>query len=489
MPFQKKITRFRHLGVAALAITIILLAVNAVGSYLALNTLVNNEIRASTTKSVLRSIKDFYSAVQDAELGLRGFLLSGQESYLTPYYNSLDDIAIFIDELKQYDYEVPQQRERLIEIEHLVSERLEEMADDVSQKRQGSDTFRISKQKLRDSHTSISKLYAIIHEMENEEYVLLTKQSAIAAGSRDDLRLTIIIANSIGLLLVCGVTFLVRYVINLLQEEASKLEDMVAVRTEALNHYTNELQRSNRELQDFAFVASHDLQEPLRKIRAFGDRLKSDYSRQLGDGADYLTRMQNAAARMSKLIEDLLIFSRVSTRGNPFEEVDLNEVIADVLENLELSVDEKQARIDIDEMPVIESDPSQMRQLFQNLLGNALKFVVTDRQPSISIKVQESDGTSKWSGALYDISVIDNGIGFDERYKEKIFTPFQRLHGKDQYAGTGIGLAICRRIVERHKGQIDVHSTPGEGTCFTMRIPRYQTDPLTYSADIAQETV
>lgn len=232
-----------------------------------------------------------------------------------------------------------------------------------------------------------------------------------------------------------------------------------------LETYTAELERSNRELQEYAYIASHDLQEPLRKIQTFGDRLQQKYHPVLDKkGRDYLERMQNAAARMQALIVDLLSFSRVRTHTQPFAEVNLQQTVWQVLQDLELKISEAKAEIVVDRLPVIEADPSQMYQLFQNLLSNALKFRRSDGKPKIIIQ-------NKSTESLCQISIIDNGIGFEEKYVDRIFTVFERLHSRDEYPGTGIGLAICRGIVERHRGSIRAVSKPNQGSTFIVSLP------------------
>ena len=230
------------------------------------------------------------------------------------------------------------------------------------------------------------------------------------------------------------------------------------------------LKQRNRELQDFAYVASHDLQEPLRKIRAFAGLLLEDYGEAVDEeGRYYLDRVQDAAGRMSTLISDLLSYSRVATQQRPFEAVDLNEALQDVLSNLEILIGEVEGRVEAGPLPTIEADPTQMRQLLQNLVGNALKFRRPEAPPvvRVSAAVEEEDaGTDVWR-----LSVADNGIGFDEKYLDRIFTPFQRLHSRSAYAGTGIGLAVCRRIAERHGGALTATSAPGEGSTFVAALP------------------
>ncbi|MCC6168559.1 MAG: hypothetical protein IT329_15160 [Caldilineaceae bacterium] len=236
------------------------------------------------------------------------------------------------------------------------------------------------------------------------------------------------------------------------------------------------LEASNRELQDFAYIASHDLQEPLRKIIAFGDRLAMKYGDRLDDtGHDYLQRVQHAARRMQTLIEDLLTLSRVTTRGQPFVDVSLQEVVQGVAADLETLLEETQGQLEVGQLPVVEADPLQMRQLFQNLIGNALKFHQPGVQPRVSIWAE--DDACDGSANRWKIVVADNGIGFDMKYAERIFQPFQRLHGRSSdYAGTGMGLAICRKIVERHRGSIEAASEPGRGAMFSICLPQRQLD-------------
>ncbi|AFZ16190.1 PAS domain S-box protein [Allocoleopsis franciscana] len=242
-----------------------------------------------------------------------------------------------------------------------------------------------------------------------------------------------------------------------------------------------ELARSNAELQEFAYVASHDLQEPLRKIQAFGDRLKVKYSEVLTEqGRDYLKRMQNAAERMQALINDLLTLSRVTTRAQPFVTTKLTQVLQEVLSDLEVSIQQANGRIEVGELPILEADPIQMRQLLQNLIGNALKFYRQEEPPIIKIYSQQlTDWERQPTQGLNRIErcqifIEDNGIGFDEKYLDRIFNAFQRLHGRSEYEGTGMGLAICRKIVERHDGTITAQSSPNLGATFIITLPLQQ---------------
>jgi len=231
-----------------------------------------------------------------------------------------------------------------------------------------------------------------------------------------------------------------------------------------------ELRRSNAELEAFAYIASHDLQEPLRKVRAFGDRLEARCAALLGDqGRDYLQRMQNAAARMQDLINDLLAFSRVTTRALPFTPIDLTQVVHEVASDLETRIEQVGGCVDAGDLPTIDADPLQMRQLVQNLIGNALKFRREGVPPVVRVRGEiVGDASGEESCRLV---VEDNGIGFDMKHVDRIFGMFQRLHGRDEYEGTGVGLAVCRKIVERHGGAIAAQSTPGQGSTFTVTLP------------------
>ncbi|AFZ65669.1 PAS domain-containing sensor histidine kinase [Deinococcus peraridilitoris] len=239
----------------------------------------------------------------------------------------------------------------------------------------------------------------------------------------------------------------------------------------ALQAFARQLEFSNRELQDFASVASHDLQEPLRKVQAFADRLKSRYAAELGDdGRDYLDRMQAAAFRMQALINDLLSLSRVTSRAQPFGPVDLADIVQAVVCDLEVTIERQGAQLRVGALPVLPGDATQLRQLMQNLIGNALKYH-RDTPQVIEVRAEVN-------GDSCVIEVQDQGLGFDEKYLDRIFTPFQRLHGRGKYEGTGMGLAIVRKIVERHGGTITARSTPGEGSTFIVSLPMtYQTGP------------
>lgn len=262
---------------------------------------------------------------------------------------------------------------------------------------------------------------------------------------------------------------------SLSQREAERDQAEEAIRT-----YAAELERSNRDLQDFANIASHDLQEPLRKIQTFSEILDLRYAHVLDErGQDYLERMRRAASRMQQLILDLLTYSRIETKGQPFQRVKINDVVRQVLSDLDLQIEQSKASIEIGELPVVEADPIQIQQLFSNLISNALKFQPPNSTPLVKISCHMPNGqTSRRSDKRglerVQIFVTDNGIGFDEKYLDRIFQPFQRLVDRDTYQGSGMGLAICRKIAERHGGAITARSKPGAGTTFVVELPLKQ---------------
>lgn len=246
---------------------------------------------------------------------------------------------------------------------------------------------------------------------------------------------------------------------------------------EQLETANQELKRSNESLQQFAYVASHDLQEPLRKIMAFGDMLTEMHNNSLNPGVeDLIGRMQQSAKRMSQLIRDLLDYSRISTQKDLFAQVDLNAILTDVQSDLEVRIRDAKAAIHIDPLPTIRGSAVQLQQLFQNLLSNAIKFGRKTQTPVVQINCQLASSEQLPADlspdrAYWKLTVTDNGIGFDSQYAERIFQVFQRLHAKTQFAGTGVGLAICRKVVENHNGFIQASSIQGQGATFTVWLP------------------
>jgi len=246
------------------------------------------------------------------------------------------------------------------------------------------------------------------------------------------------------------------------------LHTLVEERAAELQRVNKELLRSNEELENFTSVASHDLKEPIRKIISFGDRLVETEPGLSPAGKNYVERMQTSSLRMKNLIDGMLDYSRVSKKPNMLEPIDLRKIVNEVLLDLESRIKTTQGTVNIFSLPTVQANPSQMRQLFQNLISNSLKYHRDGIAPVINLTSARNDS------GTWIIPVEDNGIGFDEKYKDRIFKMFERLHGKSEFEGTGIGLAVCRKIVTRHKGTIVAESVPQKGTTFIITLPESQ---------------
>lgn len=257
----------------------------------------------------------------------------------------------------------------------------------------------------------------------------------------------------------------VDYIVKPFQE----IEVLARIRSQlSIVKLVRELERSNRDLKEFTSIASHDLKEPLRKVINFGEFLKNKITNVDEEGHHYIDKIQDASIRMNTLIDDLLIFSSVSTKEKTFERYDLTKIAQDSLINLENRIEKTQGKVNIDNLPSIEVDPNQIRQLFQNLIGNSLKYHREGTPPAVNICSKSCENEK------VEILIEDNGIGFDEKYTDKIFKPLERLHGRNAYEGNGIGLAICKKIVDRHHGTFSVKSAEGKGSTFIITLPEKQ---------------
>lgn len=480
-----------HVWHLVLATVISFFVISAIFSYRSVNIIADNNRSINTNLQTINLIKDLKTELLAAENSQRGFLLTSDESYLEPYHKTLQVIDDLLNRLDKASKNIPSQRERYEQLYFSVLEKIDEMQmivglTDGEKYREAIKKVRAAKGlKLMQSITDL------IAEMEADEARRLKENKSHALNNRQFIVVSLLLTNSIGLILSLGIFFIlyrnsakIAELYHALERANSELEAKVDARTQALMQYSEELQRSNKELEAFAFVASHDLQEPLRKIRAFGDRLQQKYAAELGErGADYVMRMQAASERMAILIDDLLSFSRVTTKQKPFVNVDLNQVMKRILDDLDYAVEESKAELVIGTLPIIDADASQMGQVFMNLLANSLKFRKPGLPPVIRVISEEIpsplvEDERQWCC----IKFSDDGIGFDPQYAARIFSLFQRLHGRDEYSGTGIGLALCRKIIERHGGSIDAESELGKGATFIIRLP--VTQPIIEPLDL-----
>jgi light-regulated signal transduction histidine kinase (bacteriophytochrome) len=264
-------------------------------------------------------------------------------------------------------------------------------------------------------------------------------------------------------------------------KERINSETKVNLLNKQLLENISHLQATNAELERFAFVASHDLQEPLRKIILFSEQVTIRYKNILNDdGRNFMERIMKAAERMRVLIKNILSYSKSSIYDETLEETNLNGLLDDILSDLEISIEQKKAVINIGEMPALKIIPGQLRQVFQNLIINSIKFSKEDTPPEINIYAEKVYMQND-NEAYYNIYIKDNGIGFEQKYADDIFTLFKRLNSKDKFEGTGIGLSICKKIVEQHKGSISVTSQVGQGTTFVISLPVKQTMNISMS--------
>ena len=442
---------------------------------------------SSTQKSLLNSgyvlyeLNRLHVLILSAESGQRGYLLTENEEYLAPYADALSQLNLQLKSVANIHSELPGQKIRIQVLLDLTQEKLDELTTTVALALSDKERKALRIVLSGNGRILYRKIRQTFEEIENIESNYRQLLFSKLAISEREAQATFVISAITSSLLLIGMVFLARLNLRIEQQHRLELENQnqilqskVEERTSELKLYSQELKLSNRELEDFAFVASHDLQEPLRKIRAFGDRLQTIYASMLDEkGVDYINRMSNAAERMSDLITDLLGFSRITTRGKDFVAVDLNQTVNTILDDLEISIIESNAKIQCSELPVLDADSSQMYQLFLNLISNAVKFKKADVSPIINIEYyrQNVKSDSNTDEDWHVITVTDNGIGFEQQYADKIFSPFQRLHSREEYKGTGIGLAVCRRIVERHYGVITAISEPEHGAVFTIKLP------------------
>jgi signal transduction histidine kinase len=482
------------------SIILALLIINSILTYVNFQSVVvsTEEVRVINDRLILT--QQLLIALDDAETGQRGFIITGKNEYLEPFVNAqkrFDGILKQLREMSRSEDDAIQEIEKL---EELIRLKMKEMKVVLELRRwQGMEA---ASKRILENH---GKLYMddfreLVHQSEVRQRDQLARQRDHVKHSRSR-ALAMLIAGSI---LMVGMAFTVFFIINRqlkfrihmenqLREANTDLEKRVAHRTEALvainqslhdeilerkrleaesAAFAEGLRRSNRELEQFASVASHDLQEPLRKIQAFSDRLTTRYKDKLDEaGQNYIERIQFSAGRMRHLIEDLLTYSRVGTKGKPFVPVDLNVIVKEVAGELEVRLQETNAKLTIGSLPTVEADETQMRQLFQNLIGNSLKFSRPGVQPELILSSKEQMVKGK-PGC--EITLQDNGIGFEQQYADRIFQLFQRLHGRNEYEGTGMGLAICQKIVERHQGSIVANGVVDVGASFVIRLPLFQ---------------
>jgi len=428
--------------------------------------------RVAQSRLTLQKLESVLSSVKDAETGQRGYLLTGQESYLEPYKLALKKIDQQIEQLKTLTVADPYQQQQIVSLKPLIAQKLVELKETIDLKQNQGFDAAVSIVLTNQGKVLMDQIRNTIEQMQGEtneqlQNWLKAREKTVHGGQL--IFLLGIVLNLLAFYLVYRA--IQQETTERRQAEASlkqlneELEARVQERTAALNEANASLVHSNRELEQFAYVASHDLQEPLRAVNSYTQLLARKYEGNLDAKADkYIGYIIEGATRMQQLINDLLSFSRVGTRAKELEPIACEAVLSQVRDNLMVAIAETNAVVTHEPLPTVMGDETQLIQLLQNLISNAIKF---RREEPPRVHVSAVQRENEWA-----FEVRDNGIGMESEYFERIFMIFQRLHSRSEYPGNGIGLANCKKIVERHGGRIWVESTPGVGTTFHFSIPQ-----------------
>jgi signal transduction histidine kinase len=462
---------FRGKVIAGFGMALAMQVLVAFLSYRSLDRTTDDRLWVTHTHLALETLDAVLTNLLDIESGVRGYILTGDESYLGPYSSATNQIAQNLRELRTLTADNPAQQKSLDFLEPTVGARLQRAEFMIElRKREGLEGAAAPPQ-LGVGKQAMDQIRDRIEAMKGEEDRLLRSRTQTADRSSGDTTFLIVAGDTIAVAFGCiaGLVIAQEMKQRRRAEESVKqlnadLERRVEERTAELASQTKELERSNTELQQFAYVASHDLQEPLRMVASFTQLLAKRYADKIDDdGRDFINFAVDGATRMQTLITDLLNYSRVGTQAKPLAATDSEAVLRKVLEGLQFAIEDNDATVTYDPLPAVLADWMQLGQLFQNLLTNALKFHST-APPKIHVSAQRVRD-------CWRFSFRDNGIGIAPEHADRIFVIFQRLHTKTEYPGTGIGLAICKKIVERHGGRIWIEPCEGGGTTFSFTMP------------------
>lgn len=420
------------------------------------------------THLVIEEIQLALSSLQDVETGQRGYLLTHKPEFLEPYNSGRTSTFTHIDEIKKLTADNPVQQQNVVALAALGHKRTAKATEILENAKRSPElvgqfvTLGQGKQLMDEFRLQAAKMIEEEKRLLDRRNAELNQFQNFSFGA-----IGLIVAVGIGMFI--GMARTVQEFITTEQRRAQDLAAEVETRKKtesALKATTVKLANSNNDLQQFAYVASHDLQEPLRAVVGFLTLLERRLKDTLeSDTKEWLTHAVDGGQRMRTLVNDLLSYSRVDSQGQALiEDVDLNEAVKGATTNLRASLEETGALITVPDLPKVTGDKTQLTQLFQNLIGNALKYRNPGNKPVIDI------GTRR-EGQKWIFSVKDNGIGFDMEHSKRIFVIFQRLHSRSDHPGTGIGLALCKRIIERHGGDIWCESKINEGSMFFFTIP------------------
>ncbi|MEB2783941.1 sensor histidine kinase [Algoriphagus persicinus] len=458
-------------------VTLILIVIGSAISYWTAGRIEYYTYGVMHTSHVLQRTGELYSSILERETNIRGYVLTGNEEFLTNYEQSNVNAELLLTQLQQLTSDNGQQQNNIEELRGLITTRVRTFNTTIDYMREhGNLVGFLDPTKTSNALIGYKMIKDVVLHINDVENNLFIQKNQSLINNINALPFIVglisIFSITIGL-----VTFFSIYQYNKSQLTANK---EIGTYQQKLKDQIKLLDDSNKELEQFAYVASHDLQEPLRKITAFSDLLNDQYADKLkGEGGLYLSRITAAAVRMRRLITDLLEYSRAGKKDpEKVKSVKLSKIISEMLEDFEIAIQDKSAKITYGNLPKVEGSETEYRQVFQNLLSNSLKFSKQDVNPEITITADQASQEliSKHpslnpSKNYYLIKVSDNGIGFEKEHADKIFSIFQRLNAKKEYEGSGIGLSITRKIIEKNGGVIFAESSPGKGATFDIILP------------------
>lgn len=431
------------------------------------------------TDEFLGQLSDVLSTLKDAETGQRGFLLTGRTQYLAPYRDAVKSIDAEMARVSKLARANGTSSQEVNQLREAVTGKMYELRLTIDLLERSGQEAALEEVRTGRGEAYMANARVLVSKIRSEQKGILATRLEQQRRSQEALEAVLVAGVGAGLLLLFfAYRFSSLYALDRdraeaeMRHAAENLESRVAERTAELGAQTRqleklagELQRSNQDLLQFAYIASHDLQEPLRTIGSYVSLLARRYGNQLDESAKlYIQFAVDGASRMQTLINDLLNYSRVGTQNLEKKTISADDILKKALTNLQIRIEETGAIVRSTDLPSIEADEARMTQVLQNLIANAIKFRKESAVPEVTIRaLHESD---QWI-----FSVSDNGIGFEEKYTDRIFEVFQRLHGVGKYQGNGIGLAICRRIIEHHGGRLWAQSTPGAGSTFSFSVP------------------
>ncbi len=460
--------RFNRVRVIFIASAVLLLMLSVL-SYYRISSLHRSAELVNHTTQVKLDLQNIYISVSEADSGMRGFILTQDSTYLERFHRNLSELNSETGNLGDHIADNYSQRENLVKLKDILKRRIDYMHYLLK----ASEKAKIQKPQWLGARKIMTELRMHIAHMSKEEDMLLKLRQVALEEEMLITPLFTVFLTVAALLVLIASYFMVNRELN----TSTSLRLQIEERNAQLEQRNTALDQMNKELESFTYISSHDLQEPLRKMQTFISRIIDKDKENLSDvGQNYLTRTQEAANRLQNLIQDLLAYSRVNKENFPSKEEDLHLIVNEVKDELSEEIQTSGAKVEVKGKKEVRVIVSQFRQLLINLVSNAIKFTSEGTKPHIvishdTVKEWEIPGAKKSEKVFSKISVSDNGIGFDPTYKTRIFEVFQRLHTREEYSGTGIGLAIVKKIVENHNGYVTADGEEGKGATFTIYLP------------------